>query len=222
MVLGRGGYLTPGLVRLDQRVRTANQVVRTLRDLVPELDDARLERVRTAFAEQLGPEAPESAIGLVPNLAASRVANRLDLRGPAYTVDAACASSLVAVDHAVRELDSGRCDVVLAGGVHHCHDITLWSVFSQLGALSRSGRIRPHSRVIDDDLTALTRPLLAIFGDESGLSEQAPSLEAALADCRTVILPNQGHSVLVERPHETRELLLDWVRAHHVVAGSVR
>ncbi|MFT7839317.1 beta-ketoacyl synthase N-terminal-like domain-containing protein [Saccharothrix sp. BKS2] len=149
VVLGRGGYLTPGLVRLDQRVRTANQVVRTLRELVPELDDDRLERVRAAFADQLGPEAPESAIGLVPNLAASRVANRLDLRGPAYTVDAACASSLVAVDQAVRELTGGRCDVVLAGGVHHCHDITLWSVFSQLGALSPSQRIRPFHRGAD-------------------------------------------------------------------------
>ncbi|MFE4538494.1 beta-ketoacyl synthase N-terminal-like domain-containing protein [Streptomyces scopuliridis] len=143
IVLGRGGYLTPGLVRLDQRVRTAGQVVRTLRELAPELGEDRIEEVRAAFAEQLGPEQPESAIGLVPNLAASRVANRLDLRGPAYTVDAACASSLVAVDHAVRELAAGRCDVMLAGGVHHCHDITLWSVFSQLGALSPSERIRP-------------------------------------------------------------------------------
>jgi 3-oxoacyl-(acyl-carrier-protein) synthase/phosphopantetheinyl transferase (holo-ACP synthase) len=105
--------------------------------------------VRTAFTERLGPEQPESAIGLVPNLAASRVANRLDLRGPAYTVDAACASSLVAVDHAVRELADERCDLMLAGGVHHCHDITLWSVFSQLGALSRSERIRPLHRDAD-------------------------------------------------------------------------
>ncbi|MGQ0838868.1 beta-ketoacyl synthase N-terminal-like domain-containing protein [Actinokineospora sp.] len=149
IVLGRGGYLTPGLVRLDQRVRTATQLVRTLGELLPELDDERLDQVRRAFTDQLGPEQPESAIGLVPNLAASRVANRLDLRGPAYTLDAACASSLVAVDHAVRELDSGRCDVMLAGGVHHCHDVTLWSVFSQLGALSPSQRIRPFDRRAD-------------------------------------------------------------------------
>ncbi|MGW2053071.1 beta-ketoacyl synthase N-terminal-like domain-containing protein [Streptomyces sp. NPDC001840] len=149
IVLGRGGYLTPGLVRLDQRVRTAGQLVRTLRELAPELGEDRIEEVRAAFAGQLGPEQPESAIGLVPNLAASRVANRLDLRGPAYTVDAACASSLVAVDHAVRELASGRCDVMLAGGVHHCHDITLWSVFNQLGALSPSERIRPLHRDAD-------------------------------------------------------------------------
>ncbi|MGW1718251.1 beta-ketoacyl synthase N-terminal-like domain-containing protein [Streptomyces sp. NPDC002156] len=149
VILGRGGYLTPGLVRLDQRVRTAGQLVRTLGELLPDLDPAQLDRVRTAFTDRLGPDSPESAIGLVPNLAASRVANRLDLRGPAYTVDAACASSLVAVDQAVNELASGRCDLMLAGGVHHCHDITLWSVFSQLRALSPSQRIRPFHRGAD-------------------------------------------------------------------------
>ncbi|MHC6630128.1 beta-ketoacyl synthase N-terminal-like domain-containing protein [Streptomyces globosus] len=149
IVLGRGGYLTPGLVRLDQRVRTARQLVHTLGELMPGLDADRLEQVRRAFTERLGPDRPEDAIGLVPNLAASRVANRLDLRGPAYTVDAACASSLLAVDQAVSALAAGRCDVMLAGGVHHCHDITLWSVFSQLRALSPSERIRPFHRGAD-------------------------------------------------------------------------
>ncbi|MEU0006032.1 beta-ketoacyl synthase N-terminal-like domain-containing protein [Streptomyces sp. NPDC006314] len=149
VALGRGGYLSPGLARLDQRVRTAGQLVRTLGELLPELSAAQLDRVRAAFAGRLGPDSPDSAIGLVPNLAASRIANRLDLRGPAYTVDAACASSLVAVDQAVTALATGRCDVMLAGGVHHCHDITLWSVFSQLRALSPSQRIRPFHRDAD-------------------------------------------------------------------------
>ncbi|MGH3777577.1 MAG: beta-ketoacyl synthase N-terminal-like domain-containing protein [Pseudonocardiaceae bacterium] len=149
VIVGRGGYLTPGLARLDQRIRTANQLVTTLRELLPDLDEARLDEVRTAFQARLGPDRPEAAIDLVPNLVASRVANRLDLAGPAYTVDAACASSLVAIDHAVAELTAGRCDVVLAGGVHHCHDVTLWSVFSQLGALSPSQRIRPFHRGAD-------------------------------------------------------------------------
>jgi acyl transferase domain-containing protein/phosphopantetheinyl transferase len=149
VIVGRGGYLTPGLARLDQRIRTANQLVTTLRELLPELGDVELDRVRSAFQARLGPARPEAAIDLVPNLVASRVANRLDLAGPAYTVDAACASSLIAIDHAVAELIAGRCDVVLAGGVHHCHDITLWSVFSQLGALSPSQQIRPFHRAAD-------------------------------------------------------------------------
>jgi len=149
VVLGRGGYLGAGVVRLEQRVRTARQLVAVLQQLLPEVAPARLDEIRTAFTDQLGPEQPEAAIGLVPNLAASRIANRLDLRGPAYTIDAACASSLIAVDLAVRDLSSGRCDLVLAGGVHHSHDITLWSVFAQLRALSPTECIRPFSRHAD-------------------------------------------------------------------------
>lgn len=149
VILGRGGYLGAGLARLDQRVRTSHQLIRTLAELVPELTEGQLATVRTAFVDAMGPSHPDAAIGLVPNLAASRVANRLDLRGPAYTVDAACASSLVAVDQAIGELASGRCDLMLAGGVHHCHDVTFWSVFSQLGALSASEQIRPFDRRAD-------------------------------------------------------------------------
>ncbi|MFF4603474.1 type I polyketide synthase [Streptomyces sp. NPDC001339] len=149
VVLGRGGYLSPGMARGTQSVQTSNQLVRTLAQVLPELDAGLLERVRRAYTEQLGPDEPEQAINLVPNLTASRVANRLDLRGPAYTVDAACASSLVAVDQAVGALAAGRCDLVLAGGVHHCHDITLWSLFSRLRAMSPSQRIRPFHRDAD-------------------------------------------------------------------------
>lgn len=149
VVLGRGNYMGAGLARLTQRVGFAHQLVRTLGELLPDLDPGQLERVRAAFTRRLGADSPDAAAGLVPNLVASRTASRLDLRGPAYTVDAACASSLVAVDQAVAELVSGRCDTMLAGGVHHCHDITLWSVFSQLRALSPSQRIRPFHRHAD-------------------------------------------------------------------------
>jgi acyl transferase domain-containing protein/phosphopantetheinyl transferase len=149
VVLGRGAYLTPALARLGERVRTAEELVLALRLLAPSLAEDDLARIKKAFAERLGPYGPDTAIGLVPNLAASRIANRLDLRGPAYTVDAACASALLAIDTAVRELDAGRCDVMVAGGVHVCHDPTMWSVFTQLGALSRRQEIRPFDRRAD-------------------------------------------------------------------------
>jgi pimeloyl-ACP methyl ester carboxylesterase len=77
----------------------------------------------------------------------------------------------------------------------------------------------PRSRVVDDGLAAIGCPLLAVFGDGSGLAAQVPDLEAKLPACRTVVLPDQGHSVLIERPHETRELLLGWVRERHALTG---
>jgi acyl transferase domain-containing protein/phosphopantetheinyl transferase (holo-ACP synthase) len=149
VILGRGAFLSAAGARLDQRVRTANQLVAALRDLVPGLDEGQLATIRQAFQARLGPERPEAAIGLVPNLAASRIASRLNLQGPAYVIDAACASSLIAVDQAIGELASGRCDAVIAGGVHHTQDIVMWSVFTQLGALSRSQTIRPFHRGAD-------------------------------------------------------------------------
>nr|WP_233223594.1 type I polyketide synthase [Amycolatopsis sp. CA-128772] len=149
VVLGRGGYLSPGLRGFDQRVRTVRQITHTVGELLPSAGPAVLERLRTALLEPLGEFRPETAAGLVPNLAAARVANRLDLGGPAYTVDAACASSLIAVDQAIGELTRGRCDAVLAGGVHQTQDDTLWSLFTQLGALSPSQRISPLSRAAD-------------------------------------------------------------------------
>ncbi|MEU9252033.1 beta-ketoacyl synthase N-terminal-like domain-containing protein, partial [Streptomyces sp. NPDC048270] len=152
VVLGRGGFMGVATARLDQRVRTAHQLAQTLRELAPELGERRIAEVRSAFQEALGPERPDASIGLVPSFTAARTANRLDFRGPAYTLDAACASSLLAVDQAVGLLAGGRCDAVVAGAVHHCHIATLWSVFTQLRALSPSERIRPFDRRADGTL----------------------------------------------------------------------
>ncbi|RMG19388.1 MAG: acyltransferase domain-containing protein [Deltaproteobacteria bacterium] len=149
VILGRGGYLTPGMVRMVQKIRTANEVALLLRRLLPELDDATIARIKRRLQDRAGPLGPDTVIGLVPNLAASRIANRLDLHGAAYTVDAACASALLAVEHAVRALRSEQADLVLAGGIHLVHDVTFWSVFTQLGALSRSGSIRPYDARAD-------------------------------------------------------------------------
>ncbi len=149
VILGRGGYVNSGMARLIQKVKVSQELVGCLEDLIPGISTEQLEAVREAYQSKLGHIGPDTVIGLVPNLAASRVANRLDLRGPAYCVDAACASSLLAVDHAVRSLQSEECDMVLAGGVHLTQDVVFWSVFSQLGALSRKGEIRPFDKDAD-------------------------------------------------------------------------
>lgn len=55
---------------------------------------------------------------------ATRIAYKLNLRGPAVTIQTACSTSLVAVHHAVSGLLNGECDMALAGAVAvHTSDI---------------------------------------------------------------------------------------------------
>ncbi len=149
VILGRGGYIGVRGARATQHFATAQQLVQAVSDLVPGVTAEQLAAIKKEFLSKIGHYGPDTAIGLVPNIAASRIANRFDFQGPAYTIDAACASSLIAVDQGARELDSGRADLVVAGGMHLCDDLSFWNVFTQLGAISRTQQIRPLDRRAD-------------------------------------------------------------------------
>jgi len=149
IIIGKGNYAGPGATRAIEIIRTGQQLVQLLQELAPTLSGAELDRIKKEFQTKKGRFAADTAMGLIPNLVASLVSNRLDLGGPAYTVDAACASSLVALDQAVRELCEGHSDLMIAGGVHACQNAPFWSIFTQLGALSKSQQIRPFDRSAD-------------------------------------------------------------------------
>jgi acyl transferase domain-containing protein/NAD(P)H-dependent flavin oxidoreductase YrpB (nitropropane dioxygenase family) len=105
------------------------------------------------LTSQLGNRLPEwtedSFPGLLMNVAAGRIANRLDLGGVNYTVDAACASSLAAVYLAVRDLQTETSDMALVGGVDAIQNPFAYLAFSKSQALSPSGRCRPFDAEAD-------------------------------------------------------------------------
>lgn len=108
-------------------------------------------RERTAgdacVVEGGGPIAPEN---LRPGeMTARHLARVLGLRGPAWTLDAACASSLYSLALASEELRTGRLDAVLAGGVSAPDPFYTQMGFTQLRALSPSGRPRPFDAGAD-------------------------------------------------------------------------
>ncbi len=82
----------------------------------------------------------DSFPGVLANVIAGRIANRLDLGGVNYTVDAACASSLAAVDVAVKELRLGTSEMVLCGGADLHNSINDYLLFASVHALSPTGQ----------------------------------------------------------------------------------
>ena len=78
--------------------------------------------------------------GELANIIAGRVANVLNLRGPSFVTDAACASELRAIDSAAVELlKRGRCDAVISGGVDRNMGASSFVKFCKIGALSATG-----------------------------------------------------------------------------------
>ncbi len=108
----------------------------------------------TAFEEKLGlpsqmPGEIEPANVFPAGLPAAFVARALGLSGPAYTLDAACATSLYSIALAMDELRSGRADAILCGGVSRPDALYIQMGFSQLRALSARGRPAPFDRSAD-------------------------------------------------------------------------
>jgi PfaB family protein len=87
--------------------------------------------------------------GRVVGLPAAIVSQGLGLGGSNYTLDAACASSLYAVKLACEELRSHRADAMITGGVSRPDSLYTQIGFSQLRALSPTGRCAPFDQSAD-------------------------------------------------------------------------
>ncbi|RME44728.1 MAG: polyketide synthase, partial [Deltaproteobacteria bacterium] len=102
--------------------------------------------------ERLGfplPQVREDSMpGELANVVAGRIAATFDLSGANFTVDAACAGSLVALATAIDRLRSGRADWILSGGIDRNMGIAAYTKFCRLGALSRHGSF-PFDRRAD-------------------------------------------------------------------------
>ena len=106
-----------------------------VRSALPSLFDS----VPARLLSQLASWSEDSFPGILPNVVAGRVANRFDLGGVNFTIDAACASSLAAVYLACRELEAGTSDMIIVGGADTIQNPFAYLCFGKTHALSPRG-----------------------------------------------------------------------------------
>lgn len=152
VILGHSTYLHRGQGTIIQNDIGVDQTLEVVSAMLPHLDAGRLLQIRALLAATVPPMTPDIAPGLVPNVMTGRIANRLNLRGPNYLVDSACSSSLLAVGAAIDELRAGRSRMMLAGGVNASLPADVTTIFTQLGALSSRGKVRPFEAGSDGTL----------------------------------------------------------------------
>ncbi len=116
------------------------------------LPESKVEEAVKRISDHYVPWQESTFPGLLGNVVAGRIANRLDLGGTNCVTDAACASAFAAVSMAVNELYLGQSDLVITGGVDTMNDIFMYMCFAQTTALSRSGDVKPFSDQADGTL----------------------------------------------------------------------
>ena len=106
------------------------------RNCRPEDLEELVGRIETLYKAPFPATNEESLAGGLSNTIAGRICNYFDFNGGGYTVDGACASSLLAVTTACSALQSGDVDIAIAGGVDLSLDPFELAGFSSLGALA--------------------------------------------------------------------------------------
>ncbi|WP_414528773.1 beta-ketoacyl synthase N-terminal-like domain-containing protein [Nodularia chucula] len=104
-----------------------------------------IEKIKSAYIKW-----DENAFpGMLANVVAGRIANRLNFGGTNCVVDAACASSFGALKMAISELVEYRADMMLTGGVDTDNTIMAYISFSKTPAVSPGENVKPFDAKSD-------------------------------------------------------------------------
>ncbi|MEI7529399.1 MAG: beta-ketoacyl synthase N-terminal-like domain-containing protein, partial [Elusimicrobiota bacterium] len=101
--------------------------------------DAMISEYETGIDKGIIQITEDTMPGELANVTAGRIANVFNLNGPNMTMDAACASSMAALDYAVLGLRAGKFDMAVAGGADDMMSPPAFVKFCKIGALSADG-----------------------------------------------------------------------------------
>lgn len=149
IIIGRTMAPGVGSLNLIQHGQTLDQVLDLLRSLAPQLKSEQIAQIESRLRESLQPCNADTIPAVMPNVLSGRIASKLGFRGRNLVLDAACASSLIAVEAAMQGLHSGQSDLAIAGGIHVNSCPYFFQMFCELGALSPTGTIRPFDENAD-------------------------------------------------------------------------
>lgn len=110
---------------------------------------------------------------MMPNAGAAALAMRLGLNGPGWTIASACATGSHAIGEAVRMIENGDADIMLAGGAEAPMTPLAIAAFKRMGALSKTGISRPFDADRDGFVISEGAAVLVLESEESAKARGA-------------------------------------------------
>src|SRR5574340_863200 len=135
---GENHYRTSLRIRLPEFLDSLRSLD-SFRGLPPDVQTAMINGMQQDFRSKVADITEDTMPGELANIIAGRIANVFNFGGPNFVTDAACASSLAALQAAVDGLTSHQFDAVLTGGVDRNMGVEGFVKFCKIGALSPDG-----------------------------------------------------------------------------------
>ena len=134
---------------------------------------------------------------MMPNAASAAISMRHGFQGPCETTVTACSAGTHAIGNAVNTIRSGRCDVMIAGGSEAPFTPTSLAGFSNMTALSKSGRSMPFDRDRDGFVMSEGAAVLVLEDLDRATARGATILglvlgSASTADAHHITAPSPG------------------------------
>ncbi len=142
--------------------------------------------------------------GTNPSMIAARISYHYDLRGPSWVSNTACSSSLVAVHYAAKDIEDGRIDYAIAGGVNMIWGNNFTSYMRNSGFLSNDDRCKAFDNSANGYVRAEGGGLVLLVNKNLVNKYYAELLGSAINQ-------NGGRSQIISAPHPDAqaELIMD-------------
>ncbi|MEE4602890.1 MAG: beta-ketoacyl synthase N-terminal-like domain-containing protein, partial [Desulfobacteraceae bacterium] len=142
--------------------------------------------------------------GTNPSMIAARISYHYDLRGPSWVSNTACSSSLVAVHYAAKDIEDGRVDYAIAGGVNMIWGNGFTSTMRNSGFLSKDDRCKAFDNSANGYVRAEGGGLVLLVNKSLVDTYYAELLGSSINQ-------NGGRSQIISAPHPDAqsELIMD-------------
>jgi 3-oxoacyl-[acyl-carrier-protein] synthase II len=140
-----------------------------------------IEGARTLWEKGPGQVSPFAIPAVSGSMAGAQVSMKYGLTGPLMTQVAACASGVIAFQDALRLIQTGECDVVIAGGSEAPLLPMAFAALANMGALSKrnddpQGASRPFDRTRDGFVFGEGAGVMVIESARHAMERGAPIL----------------------------------------------
>ncbi len=140
--------------------------------------------------------------GTNPSIIAARISYHYDFRGPSWVSNTACSSSLLAVHYAAKDIEAGRVDYAIAGGVNMLLDEGFTANMRNSGFLSRDNRCKAFDNSANGYVRAEGGGLVLLVNRSLAATYYAELTGSAINQ-------NGGRSQVITAPHpEAQEELI--------------